>query len=174
MKKNKQLRLGFDLDGVIVNKPPFFPKSWLECLFRGKKQDQLYYRYPKTKLEIWTRKLSHFYLLRPPLRKNIQIIKQFQQKYSCQLYVVSGRYSFLEKETQIWLKKRGLENIFTGVFVNSDNKQPHLFKEKIIKKLNLDYFFEDDPQILDYLKVKIPQTKIKFANRHRQIIASLL
>ena len=39
------------------------------------------------------------------------------------------------------------------------NEQPHLFKEKMIKKLQLDYFFDDDPLSYDYLKNKIKSTK---------------
>ena len=173
MKKDKPLRLGFDLDGVLIGKPFFIPQSWLEYLFRGKRQKKLHYRYPKTKLEIWIRKFSHFYLFRPPLKENIENIKQIQQKRSCWLYVVSGRYSFLEKETKIWLKKRNLEDVFIKVFINLNDEQPHLFKEKTIKKLNLDYFFEDDPQIVDYLKSKISQSRIKLINRDHRVVVPL-
>jgi len=168
----KSLCLGFDLDGVLADKPPLIPKKWLEYLFRGSQKNRLHYRYPKTKLEIWIRKLSHFYLFRPPIKKNIEFIKKLKgQDYK--LYLISSRYSFLKKETMVWLKKRKLDNVFEKVFINKENEQPHLFKGKIIKKLGLDYYFEDDLQIVDYLKSKISQTRIKLINRDHRVVVPL-
>jgi len=136
-----------------VNKPPLVPKKWLEYLFRGKRKNGFHYRYPKTELEIWLRKLSHFYLFRPPIKKNIEIAKEFK-KQGYKLYLISSRYSFLEKETAVWLKKRELNNLFEKVFLNLDNEQPHVFKEKTIRQLDLDYYFDDDRDMVAFLQLK--------------------
>ena len=136
-----------------MNKPPLIPKKWLEYLFRGKRKNDLHYRYPKTELEIWFRKLSHFYLFRPPIKENIEIVRKFK-KQGCQLYLISSRYSFLKKETAAWLEKRKLDDVFEKVFLNFGDEQPHVFKEKTIRQLDLDYYFEDDRDMVDLLQLK--------------------
>jgi len=134
-EERKIIKIGFDLDGVIVGKPPLVPKGLIEFLVKKPANSSLHFRFPKSCLEQYVRKFSHFYLFRPPLRQNIDFIKKLNSK-KYELYVISGRYSFLTAETDCWLKKRGLENLFKAVFINLGNEQPHLFKERIIKELN--------------------------------------
>jgi hypothetical protein len=64
----EKIKIGFDLDGVIIGKPPFMPKYLMERLVR-KKGYGLVYRFPKSKIEKYIRWLSHFPLLRPPIKK---------------------------------------------------------------------------------------------------------
>ncbi|MBP8591313.1 hypothetical protein KBI33_02465 [Candidatus Shapirobacteria bacterium] len=158
-KERRIIKIGFDLDGVIVDKPPLIPKGLIEFLTKKPANSSLHFRFPKNFLEQYVRKFSHFYFLRPPLRQNIDFIKRLSPK-NYELYIISGRYSFLTSETNIWLKKRGLEDLFGAVFINLGNEQPHLFKERLIKDLGLDYFFEDDPDTVAYLNQKIGKTKI--------------
>jgi glycosyltransferase involved in cell wall biosynthesis/uncharacterized HAD superfamily protein len=152
-EERKIIKIGFDLDGVIVGKPPLVPKGLIEFLTKKPANSSLHFRFPKSLFEQYVRKFSHFYLFRPPLQQNINFIKKLNSKKH-ELYVISGRYSFLTVETDRWLKKRGLGNFFKAVFINLGNEQPHLFKERIIKELNLDYFFEDDEEVVNYLKSK--------------------
>ncbi len=154
--ERKIIRIGFDLDGVIVGKPPLVPKGLIEFLTKKPANSSLHFRFPKSCLEQCVRKFSHFYLFRPPLRQNINFIKKLNSK-KYELYVISGRYSFLTLETDRWLKKRGLGNLFKAVFINLGNEQPHLFKERIIKELNLDYFFEDDKETKEYLQERFKE-----------------
>lgn len=154
-----KIRLGFDFDGVLVDKPPFIPQKFLEWLFKGG-QEGLHYHFPQSQLAQTIRRFSHFYLLRPPLKKNIAFIKKLAQDKKYQLFLISSRYSFLEKETNTWLKKRGIINSFKEIYLNLKNNQPHLFKEKIIKDLKLDYYFEDDPLIANYLGQKLKKTRV--------------
>jgi hypothetical protein len=46
------------------------------------------------------------------------------------------------------------KNYFKSTFYNQDNLQPHVFKEKMINKLQLDYFFEDNWDIVKHLNKK--------------------
>lgn len=157
---NKKIKIAFDLDGVIIDKPPLIPKSLLEKLFRGCKNNRkLYYRFPKSKFEIFIRKLSHYYLFRPPIKENIDFVKKLAKNEKYQLYIISGRYSFLRLETNNWLEKRGLKGIFEEVFLNDDNEQPHLFKEKMLGKLKINIFVDDDDILVDYLVSKNLETK---------------
>jgi phosphoglycolate phosphatase-like HAD superfamily hydrolase len=156
----KKLRIVFDLDGIIVDKPPLIPKKVLEWLFRGNVDNHLHYRFPRSKIEQIIRKLSHFYLFRPPIKENIAFINRLAQKPGYELYIVSGRYSFLKKETANWLGKRGLNSVFKKVYLNKSNDQPHLFKEEVLKDLKADIFVDDDEALCDYLAQKLKATKI--------------
>ena len=156
----EKTKTAFDLDGVIINKPPLIPKKLMERLFKGKNHNGLHYRFPKSKLEILIRKISHYYLFRPPIRKNIKFIKELAKNDKYELYIVSGRYSFLEKETENWLKKRGIKDLFKKVYINLNDEQPHLFKEKKLKEINPISFVDDDFLLADYLTDKIKTTKI--------------
>lgn len=158
--KAKNLKIAFDLDGVIVDKPPLVPKALLERLFKGGGSNKLHYHFPHSLLEQFIRKLSHFYILRPPIKNNISFIKEIAKNGQYELYVVSGRYSFLEKETETWLEKRKLKGLFKNIYLNKGNEQPHLFKEKILKEIKPDIFIDDDEAIVDYLCHKIKGSRI--------------
>ncbi|NCO88386.1 hypothetical protein GW881_00520, partial [Candidatus Roizmanbacteria bacterium] len=49
---------------------------------------------------------------------------------------------------------------------NSKNEQPHIFKEKMIKKLNLDIYVEDNWDIVNYLEKK----NFEDGNKQRKIV----
>lgn len=153
-------RIAFDLDGVIVDKPPLIPKPLLEWLFKGSFNRRLYYRFPKSKVEQFVRKVSHFYLLRPQIKKNVGFVSRLAKENNYELYIISSRYSFLEKETWNWLKQRKMDGIFKKVFLNLEDNQPHLFKEKILKKVKADIFVDDDAMLADYLAEKLKAIKI--------------
>jgi len=158
--EKKKIKIGVDLDGVIIGKPFFVPKDLMEWLVRSHNNSKTKYRFPKLKAEIYLRKKSHHWLLRPPIRKNLEAIKKLAKKKNIEIYVISGRYGFLKEKTQFWLKKHQIKNLFKAIFINLENEQPHLFKEKILKKLNLDYFFDDDPIIIKHLKIQAKNTKL--------------
>lgn len=160
MAIKKIIKIGFDLDGVIIDKPLLIPKKLIELLFRGYQNEKLHYRYPRFKLEILIRQLSHFYLFRPAIKKNIAIIKELAQEKNYELYLISSRYSFLAKQTKIWLGREGLNHVFKKIYLNLQNRQPHLFKEEVVKSIHLDIFLDDDNLIVDYLSGKIDKTKI--------------
>ncbi len=150
----EKIKIAFDLDGVIIDKPPLVPKKVIERLFRGKDKNSLHYRFPHSEIEQLIRKLSHFYLFRPPIKKNIDFIKNLSQDNKYELFVVSARYLFLKKETEKWLDKNHLNHFFKGVYLNFDNEQPHLFKEKTLIKIKAEIFVDDDGRLADYLAEK--------------------
>lgn len=156
----KKIIIAFDLDGVIIDKPPLIPKKLLERLFRGKTNHNLHYRFPKSKLEQLIRKISHFYLFRPPIKENIDFVKNLSQNSKYEIYAVSGRYSFIKDETEAWFKKRKMDNVFKQVFLNQENEQPHLFKEKKLREIGAQIFIDDDGLLADYLAEKLKNIKI--------------
>ncbi len=152
--------IAFDLDGVVIDKPPLIPKSFLEWMFHGNSGNKLYYRFPRSKAEQFVRRLSHYYLFRPPIKRNIAFINEIARQKGYDLYAVSGRYSFLKKETANWLKKRGVTQIFKKIYLNEGDGQPHFFKEKILKDLKADVFVDDDEALADYLAQRLKTTKV--------------
>jgi len=165
----KTIRVGVDLDGVVVNKPVFIPKSLIEWLFRAHHNHGRKYRIPKSKLEIAVRKLSHHWLIRPPIKANITIIKKLSKAKNIKIYLISGRYQFLKNQTAAWLKVNGLSQLFPTPYINLNDLQPHIFKEQMAKKLKLDYFFDDDPIIINHFKQTNPKIKAYLTNHKNNL-----
>lgn len=156
--------IGFDLDGIFIDAPQFIPKSVLEWLYRGAQKNGPSYRFP-SKAEQIVRKMSHFSLFRPKIQKNINYINTLKLKSkSNKLYLISSRYQFLENTTYSLLKKYKLIPCFSSINLNLKNEEPHLFKEKIIKKLKIDFYIDDDFRLLKYLSQNCPETKFFWYN----------
>ena len=161
MKKKEKCRIGFDFDKVFVSYPPFIPSSVIEFLYRHSfslgfgDKDNLSYRFPG-KLEQKIRIFSHTPILRHPIRKNLSSLERISEKIPCDLYLVSSRYSFLKDRTTRWVSKNQISRYFKGLYFNYDNLQPHIFKDRIIKKLQIGEFIDDDLDLILYLANKNP------------------
>lgn len=86
---------------------------------------------------------------------------QNENKY----YLISSRFSFLEKKTTELIKRLSLDKIFNAMYFNYNNEQPHLFKNGVLKKLKLDMYIDDDLQLLEYLGNKNPKIKFFWLNK---------
>src|SRR3989344_1182570 len=122
-KYSKTIRIGFDLDGIFIDKPPLVPKKLIEWLYRSHNNKQLSYRYPKTNFEKLVRKISHHYRLRPPINENLDFIRKLSKDEKFELYVISSRYNFLEDRTKKWIKIHNLNGVFKEVHLNLKNEQ---------------------------------------------------
>lgn len=141
--------IGLDLDGIIIGRPPGVPKSLIEYLYKDHKSNKLTYRFPSP-FEQKIRRLTHLPGVRPPLSDNCRIIRDLSKK-GYPLYIISGRFGFLEDLTFAWLKRQKMEDIFRKIYLNKENLQPHLFKEKILKNLKIDLYIDDDFETIAYL-----------------------
>ena len=65
----------------------------------------------------------------------------------------------MEKNLNDWLDKYQVRKIFKSVNINRAKEQPHMFKEKVIKKLGLDIYIEDNLDVVEYLGGKM-KTKV--------------
>jgi len=157
-------KVGFDLDGVVIDKPYFVPVFLMDLLVRGRKDQKLVYRYPNTAVERIIRILSHHPLLRCPIEKNITLIKELYKSRKYKLYVVSSRYSFLQKRTKEWFEYYKMRKFFERIYINTENEQPHLYKEKMINKLMLKVFIDDDKPLLNYLKGKVKNVDLIYVS----------
>lgn len=153
------MKIGFDLDGVLVDGPPLAPSLLLEYLYKGIRQKKLHYRIPKTRIEILIRYISHYPIFRPPISANITKLVEMTNSGEHELYLVTSRYSFLKDQTTRLLKLYGLDHLFKQIYLNLENEQPHLFKLKTLERLKLDIFYDDDERLLHFLREKLPSVK---------------
>lgn len=160
------MNIGFDLDGIFINTPPFIPKTLIDRLYR-KKSKQLAYRMPQ-KLEQKLRRLSHTWFLRPLLKENAQFLKELAQTNTHKRYIISGRFGFLEDITKSLLKRHRFEQLFHATEFNFANKQPHIFKHEMIQKHNIHHFIDDDLPLLQFLAAKNSKTIFYWLNKKRK------
>ncbi len=164
------MTVAFDLDGVFIDRPPFVPRSLLEWLYRGPQTNGPSYRFPTTKAEQIVRKLSHHHRLRPAFAQNIAFLHQLLSGFPHdKFYLVSSRYNFLKQPTEAVLSRYGLVSPALKVYMNECNEQPHLFKERMVKRLKIDIFIEDDPRTAYYLARCCPGVKILYYHPNGKI-----
>ena len=150
------MRLGFDLDKVLIDYPPFIPDELINKLYKKNSPESLIYRMPSLP-EQYLRQLSHNSFFRPPLRDHLSFLKTVAKMDK--VYLISSRFHFLEKQTEKITKKLGLDLIFDGMYFNYTNLQPHIFKEQVLKELRLDKYIDDDLALLEHVCKKIKLTE---------------
>ncbi len=145
------LRIGFDLDGVILYNParivrPIF--AWIRQFTIKKKKINFYI--PKSSLEKLFWFLVHKSSLFPAYgyRELTTLIKEKK----IEAYIITGRYESLEKDFKKWCKKIEAEKYFKACLSNKLNLQPQEFKRKMIKELSLDIFVEDNWDIIQLIE----------------------
>ncbi len=143
------MNIGFDLDKVFINTPPFIPKSFIDKLYKKRDNGILLYRIPGPASQI-IRSITHLPIFRPPIKDNLEFLLSFPKNKN-KLYLISSRFKFLESKTNRIVKKYHFAKIFDEMYFNFANEQPHIFKNRIIKKLKLDYYIDDDLSLLNYV-----------------------
>lgn len=169
-------KLGFDFDGIFADTPPYIPIKIIDFLYKGKiarihKKDMdkinLKYRIPG-RIEKQIRIISHNYIFRPPLLNNIKALRLIHRKTDHKLYLVSSRFGFLKDKTNYWIDKNKLKNEFDEIHFNFNNSQPHIFKEKMIKSNSINYYIDDDLDLLVYLSKKNPNLNLFWLTKNKK------
>lgn len=150
----KKINVAFDLDGIFVSLPPFVPIAIIN-LFYKKRDNGLSYRLPG-KIERQIRIFSHAPIFRPPIKDNIVTLAKIFNEDKFLIYLISSRFSFLRNRTEEWNRNHKISEYFEKMYFNFDDEQPHLFKNKIIKKEKINIFIDDDLDLLLYLAAKNP------------------
>lgn len=161
MRKGKVIRIGFDFDGVIAYNPfriIRFPIALFKKVFLHKKTLKFYYPGSELEKKLWI--LAHESSYFPA--KGFSKLRRLIEDGKIEAYIVTGRYSFLEKSLKRWLRRYKAENLFKEYYINKKDEQSHLFKEKMIKKLDLDYFVEDNLDIVNHLSSRSSVLGSKF------------
>lgn len=160
------MNIGFDLDNIFVNTPPFLPSKVIELLYRKHiTKTQLEYRIPG-RIETYVRILSHVPILRPPIRNNIKKLKEARKKNNDAFYLISGRFNFLKEKTDQILSLYDIKDMFKEVRINSRNEQPHNFKNRVIKKMKIARYIDDDLPLLQFISKHNDQCIFYWLNKH--------
>jgi glycosyltransferase involved in cell wall biosynthesis len=168
------IKIGIDLDGVIIGKPPLIPRRLIEWLYRSSTNKKLSYRFPNTKVEVFIRWLSHHPLFRPPIKKNLKFIRELSKDKKYKLYAISSRYSFLQERTRQWFENYSLNGVFEQIFLNIKDEQPHLFKERVLKKLKPQMFIDDDLLTVEYLKAETEKMTVQHLRLKEDELSKLI
>ena len=160
MKKSRQqtqnsqgpsLKVAFDLDGVLLDNPTRSGRGLISFTKKAhllsRKQLEFYHPHSPLTEGLW--RVLHWTSFRVD-RAFPQLVKLVKEQ-RLEAYIVSGRFACLNANTQHWLKKMQAQQVFKGVYINDQDQQPHLFKEKMIKQLQVDYFVEDNWDIARHL-----------------------
>lgn len=166
-------KIGFDLDGIFINLPPLVPPSFIDFLYKGKvlkkgKKKELSYRFPGV-IEQKIRILSHQTSFRQPIKENINALKKISNDKNNQTFLVSSRFGFLKEITDKIIDRHNIRKQFKDVYFNYENKQPHIFKEELIKKLKIEKFIDDDLDLALYLADKLPKLKIYLIRNSKKV-----
>ncbi len=153
----KPLRIGFDLDGVLLYNPvrtARLPVSIIKQLISPKKQ--LKFIIPKDPFSKFLWHAAHWtsLFIQPGYKELTELMK----KGKIEGYLISARYDFLSDDFERWKKKLKTDGTFTGVYMNLKNEQPHHFKTRMVKELDLDIFVEDN---LDIVRSLSKETRAK-------------
>jgi hypothetical protein len=158
MPTHRKLRIGLDFDGVVAYNPLRVvrgPITAVKRRFLKKKTTEFYI--PKNPLMRFLFWIPHQFSVLPG--PGLDDLKRLVDAGEAEAYIVSGRYGYLDADIPRWLKTHGFAGIFREVIANERDEQPHLFKERTLKRLNLDYFVEDNFDIVEHLSARLP-TKI--------------
>lgn len=157
------MNIGFDLDKVFIDYPPLVSPKLIDRLYKKRDNGVLIYKIPGYPEQI-IRRLSHLSFLRPAIKENMEFLRSVPKKGN-KLYLISSRFKFLEKRTEKLVKRFGLDKIFDDLFFNYNNLQPHIFKQEVIQKLNLDFYVDDDLSLIKHVAKTNPKTKFFWLNQ---------
>lgn len=154
-EKNK-IRIGCDLDGVVARHS--LGGLWVKIRILKEKilkkaKDKDYY-YPKTELERTAWKLINW--LRVPDEDGLNLFQKLKNE-NFDFYLITSRLKFNYSSTIKWLKKYKIFSLFEEVLVNVADENPVEFKLKAVEKNEINYFIDDDLEVL----IKLCQTKAK-------------
>lgn len=146
----REIKIGCDLDGVVARhilggifvKIRVFKEKFL------KKIHSKSYYYPQTKIEELAWIIINWW--RVPDKEGVKLLKKFHSQ-GFYLFLITSRFKFNYPSTTKWLKKFSLFPLFTKVLVNVFDEDPINFKIKMVGQEKLDYFIDDDLEVLNAL-----------------------
>lgn len=145
-----KIKIGLDFDGVVAYNPLRIvrgPITYVKRRIFGARKTKFYVpKHPIMKALFW---IPHQFSFLP--ERGMEYLRELVESGNAEAYIVSGRYGYLDDELIYWLKKHGYHRLFKDIIVNRQDEQPHLFKERQLKTLNLDYFIEDNFDIVEHL-----------------------
>lgn len=149
----KKIKVGLDFDGVIAYNPfrvVRFPLAYFKKNILGIKKLTFWYPEKNWQQIFW--KILHESSVFPA--KGTDLLRDLVKGGKIEAHLISARYSFLDENLLHWLANHKLDSLFTTININKENEQPHLFKEKMVKKQDVDIYIEDNLDIVRHLHGK--------------------
>ena len=158
MKKGP-LRVGFDLDGVILYNPARIARPIVAVIKRFLlKKKKLKFYVPQSK---WERLMWHwFHKSSLFVASGFDEVRTLAKENVIEPYIITARYSFLKEDFEKWLNKMKTVEYIKKSIHNQFDDQPHLYKEKMVREHNLDVFIEDNLDIVKHLAATFPDKVI--------------
>ena len=156
----KKIVVGLDFDGVLAYNPFRVVRPmayYVKSRFFGIKKLKFFYPTKRWQQILWI--IAHESSILPAY--GTSLFKEMVKDDLIEAHLITARYSFLDNHLNRWLRRHNLLKVFTSVNLNKEDEQPHLFKERVIKKYKLDYFVEDNLDIVKHLETKRKGGEIK-------------
>jgi hypothetical protein len=149
-RMTKKLRVGFDLDGVILYNPIRFARPFITSFKRDLlKKKVTKFIIPHTPAQKFVWRMLHWTSMF--VSPGYADVRRLVRDGKIEAHLVTGRFAFLKPDLDRWLKVMKAQDVFTSITYNEQNEQPHLYKERVLKKLDLDIFIEDNWDIVRHL-----------------------
>lgn len=158
-KYKEEVLIGVDFDGVVTQNPLRAARVLIATIkHKILKIKRLSFFVPRNR---WQRIVYYIGVIAPSFwpAEGTEALKEMSKLKKYQFVLVTGRYGFVEKQTNKWLEKHGLSRCFRTVFINKSQEQPHEFKRRIILEEKFDYYIEDNWDIVNRLSPSV-KTKI--------------
>ncbi len=152
------LVVGFDFDGVVIYNPLHIaraPITWFKRQFLGLNKTSFYKPQHRWQYLIW----KILFLFSFPATDGLREIEKLKNEGKIMPILLTGRFDLSRKKVQRILGRAGFANLFSEIITNSENEQPHLFKERVIAEKKMDIYVEDNIDIVLYLCKKLPHVK---------------
>ncbi len=153
-----KIRVGLDFDGVVAYNPARLmraPVTWFKRKVLGARKTK--FMVPKSGIQKFIWAIIHKSSFFPA--KGVNDLPELARNPKYELHLVTARFDFLKDDLYAWLEKQKIRNVFKSINTNDKSEQPHLFKERVLKELKLDYFVEDNLDIVTHLD-KTVKTKV--------------
>lgn len=144
------LTVGFDFDGVIIYNPLHIARG-LIALFKKKflRLNKTSFYRPKNKWQMAIWRL--LFLISIPAKNGLKELQKLKNEGKINPILLTGRFDLSPQKVKKILENAGFPNLFSEIITNSQNEQPHIFKERVIKEKKMDIYVEDNIDIVLYL-----------------------
>ncbi|MCR4329424.1 MAG: hypothetical protein NUV65_02665 [Candidatus Roizmanbacteria bacterium] len=162
--KKGKIRIGFDFDGVLFYNPIRLLRPVLDLV----KKYILHvpsttFYVAKTKNSYAIMRLVHASSFMPNVGLGDFLKLLSDPEYD--VFVVTARQKFLMPDLYRLLSLYGVHIPHERIFCNTHDEQAHVFKERMTKELKLDFYVEDNWDIVNYLRLKTKTRVVWLFNR---------
>lgn len=155
----KKIIVGLDFDGVVAYNPARLarlPISFVKRHVFGIERVNFFVPHTALERSLWV--LAHETSMFPSY--GATTLRRLVKDGTIEAHLVTARFAFLERHLERFLTIWGMHDVFKTITLNTNEEQPHLYKERMIKAGKFDHFIEDNWDIVSHISAKQTKTKI--------------